>query len=98
VVKNNVTELKTKASRRPFPIHPALVDALQFVRQSSAYDKPGDWIFASAHSKGKVPLWPCGVMQKHIQPAVKAAGVNKNVGWHTFRHSYATLLKGNGEM
>ncbi len=47
VVKNNVTELKTKASRRPVPIHPALVDALQFVRQSSAYDKPGDWVFAS---------------------------------------------------
>ncbi len=97
VVKNNVTDLKTKASRRPVPIHPALVDALQFVRQSSAYDKPGDWIFASPQSKGKVPLWPCGVMQKHIQPAVKAAGIKKRVGWHTFRHSYATLLKGNGE-
>jgi site-specific recombinase XerD len=36
-------------------------------------------------------------MQQHIRPAVKAAGVKKNVGWHTFRHSYATLLKGNGE-
>jgi integrase len=97
VVKKNVTELKTKASRRPVPIHPALVDALQIVRQSSAYDKPGDWVFASPQSKGKVPLWPCGVMQKHIQSAVKSAGVKKNVGWHTFSHSYATLLKGNGE-
>jgi integrase len=97
VVKNNVTDLKTKASRRPVPIHPALVDALQFVRRSSPYDKPTDWIFASPHSKGKVPLWSCGVMQKHIQPAVKEAGIHKNVGWHTFRHSYATLLKGNGE-
>jgi integrase len=97
VVKNNVTELKTKASRRPVPIHPALVDALQVVREASAYDQSGDWVFASPHAKGKIPLWPCGVMQKHIRPAVKLAGIEKNVGWHTFRHSYATLLKGNGE-
>lgn len=97
VVKNNVTELKTKASRRPVPIHAGLVEALQLVRQSSIYDRPGDWIFASPQSKGKAPLWPCGVMDRHIRPAVKAAGINKNVSWHTFRHSYATLLKGNGE-
>jgi site-specific recombinase XerD len=25
------------------------------------------------------------------------AGIVKHIGWHTFRHSFATLLKGNGE-
>ena len=25
------------------------------------------------------------------------AGINKNIGWHTFRHSFGTLLKANGE-
>ncbi len=75
VVKKNVTKLKTKASRRPVPIHPALVDALHIVRQSSAYDKPDDWVFASPQSKGKIPLWACGVMQKHIQPALPQAKV-----------------------
>jgi integrase len=97
VVENNVTELKTKASRRPIPIHPALVTALQSIRQSSPYAQPSDWVFASPDAKGKVPLWPCGVMQTHVRAAVRAAGITKNVGWHTFRHSYATLLKGNGE-
>ena len=25
------------------------------------------------------------------------AGIVKHIGWHTFRHSFATLLKANGE-
>jgi site-specific recombinase XerD len=25
------------------------------------------------------------------------AGIQKRVGWHTFRHSFGTLLKANGE-
>ena len=27
----------------------------------------------------------------------KANGINKDIGWHTFRHSFGTLLKANGE-
>jgi integrase len=32
-----------------------------------------------------------------LQPAAKRAGITKWVGFHTFRHTYSTLLKGNGE-
>jgi site-specific recombinase XerD len=32
-----------------------------------------------------------------MRPAVKRAGISKRVGWRTFRHSFATLLKANGE-
>jgi site-specific recombinase XerD len=31
-------------------------------------------------------------LQKVIRPAALRAGIRKVVGWHTFRHSYATLL------
>ena len=31
-----------------------------------------------------------------MKPAVKRAGITKTVGWHTFRHSYSTLLRANG--
>jgi site-specific recombinase XerC len=27
----------------------------------------------------------------------EANGINKKIGWHTFRHSFGTLLKANGE-
>jgi site-specific recombinase XerD len=36
-------------------------------------------------------------MKRHIKPAARANGINKNIGWHTFRHSFGTLLKANGE-
>jgi integrase len=34
---------------------------------------------------------------KIIQPAALRAGIKKRVGWHTFRHSYSSLLVANGE-
>jgi site-specific recombinase XerD len=37
------------------------------------------------------------VLAKIIQPAAVRAGICKKVGWHTFRHTYSTLLVGNGE-
>jgi site-specific recombinase XerD len=33
----------------------------------------------------------------YIRPALKAAEITGKVGWHTFRHSYATILKSHGE-
>ena len=31
------------------------------------------------------------------KPVARKAGITKNIGWHTFRHSFGTLLKANGE-
>jgi len=47
--------------------------------------------------EGKQPPWPSSAMSKHIRPAAERAGIKKHVRWHVFRHSFATLLKGNGE-
>ena len=58
---------------------------------------PGDWIFASPHTQGKYPFWPDAVLQKIIRPAALRAGIGKRIGWHTFRHTYSTLLISNGE-
>ncbi len=47
--------------------------------------------------KGTQPYWPDNLLKRYIKPAAKKAGINKNIGWHTFRHSFGTLLKANGE-
>jgi site-specific recombinase XerD len=33
----------------------------------------------------------------YIKPALKEAKITGKIGWHTFRHSYATILKSLGE-
>jgi Phage integrase family len=45
---------------------------------------------------GKQPLGP-GDLRKEIRKAAEDSGITKRVGWHTFRHSFGTLLVANGE-
>ncbi len=42
-------------------------------------------------------MWLATVMRYHIKPVVARLGIQKRVSWHTFRRTYATLLKANGE-
>lgn len=43
------------------------------------------------------PFWPDNLMKRYLRPVARANGIYKNIGWHTFRHTYGTLLKANGE-
>jgi site-specific recombinase XerD len=71
-------------------------DLLRWRRQS-AYTSDDDYVFASETMRRKQPYWPDNLMKRHIQPVAKANGIHKDIGWHTFRHSFGTLLKANGE-
>ena len=88
---------KTEASRKPVPLDERVAADLWLWRENSKYQNPSDWIFASPRVGGKQPFWPDIVMQKIIRPAASRAGIRKVIGWHTFRHTYSTLLIANGE-
>lgn len=45
---------------------------------------------------GRRAFWGAGILRKYIQPAARAAGIEKRMGWHTFRHTYSTLLRSVG--
>jgi len=47
--------------------------------------------------KGKQPYWPESLLRRHIRPAAERAGIKKTLGWHSFRRTFATMLKGGGE-
>jgi len=61
------------------------------------YPLSDDYVFASPTMRGAQPNWPDNLMKRYIRPVAREAGIHKNIGWHTFRHSFATLLKANGE-
>jgi integrase len=50
-------------------------------------------VFASKKANGKRPIWGQSIMRKQVHPAVDKLGIEKRIGWHTFRHSYSTLLR-----
>jgi len=97
IVHQVVGEMKTEASRKPVSMEPELAGLLDDWKAQSKYSGPDDWVFASPECDGLKPYWADSVLTGHIRPAVERAGIKKLVGWHTFRHTLATVLKSNGE-
>ena len=46
---------------------------------------------------GKQPYWPSTQWRYYGKPELKRAGITKHVTYHTFRHTFGTLLNANGE-
>ena len=94
---NVVGNCKTEASRKPIPMDPLLASELRAWKQDTRYGQPDDWVFASPRTQGRHPYWPDSLLSHLIRPAAMRAGIRKRTGWHTFRHSFSTLLMANGE-
>jgi integrase len=75
------------------PLDPALANVLREWKNTSEFKRDCDWVFASPHQGGKLPYRPWGVQQRHLKPAGERARLGLGIGWHTFRHSYSTLLR-----
>ena len=90
---------KQSTSRRPVPIDAGNNHSQQLLawKGETCYAEPEDWVFASERVQGKMPPWADTLLDRFLQPAAKRAGITKWVGFHTFRHTYSTLLKANGE-
>lgn len=96
IVRQNIGEMKTEASKKPIPLDAELPAVVMGWRSCCACSQQ-EWIFSSPDIQGGQPHWPNSAMEKHVRPAARRAGVSKRIGWHLFRQSYATLLKANGE-
>jgi integrase len=98
--KGKETPGKNEGSMTQVVMHPALAQALQAWRRESPYHREGDWVFASARTKGKTPRSACGAGQDYLRPAAVKAGVipeayKGRFGWHNLRHSLATFFAAN---
>jgi integrase len=90
-VYGKVGDVKTKYSHRWIPIDPALANVLQEHKTRAAWQTRGmDWVFANPETG--MPWWPSRIVEHWLRPAGITAGIG-HIGWHTFRHSYSTLLR-----
>jgi integrase len=87
---------KTESSQKPVPVHPTVLEALTKWREGSRYTKSDDWVFASRRYRGRKPIWGQAILRKYIRPVAQRVGIQKRFGWHTFRHTYSTLLRSVG--
>jgi site-specific recombinase XerD len=96
VVNCHVGNPKTLARRKPIPLAPDVLTVLREHRERTPYPADSDWVFASPYKNGAEPYWPDSALEAFVKPAAQRAGLTKQIGWHTFRHSYSTLLRANG--
>jgi integrase len=90
VVHGRVGDTKTEASQLPLPVDPRLARILQEHWKRSSYRGPQDWVFGNRDGR---PRWQESILHRQLKPAALRAGLGR-IGWHTFRHSYSTLLRG----
>lgn len=54
-------------------------------------------VSASPAKNGTQPYWPKSIYRVYIKRAADKIGLKKRIGWHTFRHTFGTILNANGE-
>jgi integrase len=97
VYAQTIGKCKTQHSQKPLPVAPNVINELKRWREKSQHKLLDDWVFASPRKKGRFPFSPSFVLAKIIRPAAIRAGIKKRISWHTFRHTFSTLLIANGE-
>jgi integrase len=96
LVRGEINNCKTESSMKPVPLGQDLAAMLEKWKAETKYADPEDWVFASASASGKRPMWGQTIMRRKIHPVAEELGIAKRIGWHTFRHTYSTLLRSLG--
>lgn len=94
IYRNVLGDTKTEASRKPVPLHPFVAEELKQWRATrTMYRSEDDYLFPSIRKNGSQPLTPDMILKRHIRGALERIGVTKKIGWHSFRHGLATMLR-----
>src|SRR5712692_5688972 len=94
IVDGVVDEVKTRYSNAGLPLDPALAEIMWARKGRAEFSAPEDWVFASPFQGGCLPYRAWGIQQRRIKPAGRRAGLG-DIGWHTMRHTFSSLLRAN---
>jgi len=92
VVRGIIDDPKTPSSEASLPLATELADLLTKWKQRSPFKAASDFIFASPLRGGTSPYEPHGIQQNRLRVAGLETGLGDGIGWHTFRHTYCSLL------
>jgi integrase len=95
VVKGVFDKPKSQHSEGLVPLAPELAEIFWSWKLQSPFNCPDDFVFASPFRAGKAPYSPSSVQRSRLHAAGLACGIS-DLGWHTFRHTYRTLLDDGG--
>jgi hypothetical protein len=96
VADGHVEHCKTETSQQPAPRDELTRSELLRWRMVAPYCANSDWIFASGTLWGRMPIWANTSREKILQRVARKVGITKSIGWHTFRHTYSSLLAESG--
>ena len=96
-VDGSIGPCKTEVSQQPVPLDEIVLEELACWRSTCLYSQAEDWVFGSERLFGRMPVWPDSLRSKILQPAARKAGIAKQIGWHTFLHTYSSLLAETGK-
>jgi integrase len=92
LVKGTMGAPKSRHSRRHVPLDPDLVLALRMWRRDSEWAGDDDLVFPVRNGS---PIMPNNLRRRVLKPTAQEAGVPW-VGFHSFRHTCASLLFAQG--
>jgi integrase len=87
-VHGRIGRVKTEYSEDEMPLEPAFAEIL-LEWQAQCPRSEGEWVFPNPNTGG---VWHSSVLQGDILvPVGRKIGIDR-LGWHTFRHSYRSML------
>jgi integrase len=89
IVHGRIDNVKTEYSEDDLPLDARFTEVLEDWRERCLNTVEG-WIFPNPNTAK--PFHASTIQQDYIAPAGKHLGFDRNVGWHTFRHTYRSLL------
>lgn len=92
IVRGEIDDPKTKSSKTSLPLAPEVADVLSRWKRKSPFKAADDFIFGSPLRGGRLPYEPHGIQKSRIRVAGLEMGLGDGIGWHTFRHTYCSVL------
>lgn len=92
IYQGQVDDLKSSNSDRELPLPAVIVESLKLWRANAVYQHASEYIFSQDNGR---PMWADTLRESILQPVAERVGAGK-IGWHAFRHLFASLVHVTG--